>query len=149
MAGAQNSMMEDASHIASRDQASLDQVQQTAAKGQEHVQGKLLHAPSNLETHAVAMETEGFMTLYEAVLILVCADGYCSSRKLHFLPFSKDFAKSLFVLAVMFELLNGREPAGFCRQQTEDIAALAGHVNQNAGSRYSISTEGKLLPLVM
>lgn len=40
MAGAQNSLMEDASRIASRDQVSLDQVQQTAAKGAEHVQGK-------------------------------------------------------------------------------------------------------------
>ena len=100
-----------------------------------------------LATHVVAMETEEVATLYETVLILVCADGYCSSRKLHFLPFSEDSAKSLFVLAVV--LLIGREPAGFCRQQTEDIAALAGHVNENAGSKYSISTEGKLLPLVM
>lgn len=40
MAGAQNSMMEDASRIASRDQVSLDQVQQTAARGEEHIQGK-------------------------------------------------------------------------------------------------------------
>lgn len=39
------------------------------------------------------------------------------------------------------------EAAGFCRQQIEDIAALAGHVN-DAGSRYSITTEGKLLLLV-
>lgn len=40
MAGAQNSMMEDASRIASSDQVSLDQVQQTAVRGKEHVQGK-------------------------------------------------------------------------------------------------------------
>lgn len=42
MAGAQHSMMENASRIASRDQVSLDQVQQTAARGEAHVQGKLV-----------------------------------------------------------------------------------------------------------
>lgn len=42
MAGAQNSVRENASRIASRDQVSLDQVQQTAARGKAHVQGKLV-----------------------------------------------------------------------------------------------------------
>lgn len=42
MSAAQSSTLEEASSVASRDQASLDQVQQTAATGQAHVQGKLL-----------------------------------------------------------------------------------------------------------
>ena len=42
MSAAQNSMLEEASSVASRDQASLDQVQQTAAVGQAHVKGKLM-----------------------------------------------------------------------------------------------------------
>ena len=41
MSGAHSSMLEDCTSAASRDQASLDQLQQTAARGQTHVQGKL------------------------------------------------------------------------------------------------------------
>ena len=39
MAGAHSSMLEDANRIANRDQVSLEQVQQTAASGEAHVQG--------------------------------------------------------------------------------------------------------------
>ena len=48
MADAQSGMLEDANRIANRDQVSLDQVQQTAARGEVHVQGK--HACSS---HAI------------------------------------------------------------------------------------------------
>lgn len=54
MAGAQKCMMEDATRIASRDQASLDQVQQTAAKGEAHVQGKSV-CP-HIHLHAAALD---------------------------------------------------------------------------------------------
>ncbi len=44
MSGSQNSMLEDVNTVAARDESALSQVQQTAAKGEEHVQGSLLSA---------------------------------------------------------------------------------------------------------
>ncbi len=42
MSGNQTAMLEDVNRAASRDEAALGQVQQTAARGEAHVQGRLL-----------------------------------------------------------------------------------------------------------
>ena len=42
MSGHQTAMLEDVNRAANRDEAALAQVQQTAARGEAHVQGRLL-----------------------------------------------------------------------------------------------------------
>ncbi len=42
MSGNQTAMLEDVNRAANRDEAALAQVQQTAARGEAHVQGRLL-----------------------------------------------------------------------------------------------------------
>lgn len=79
MAGAQHSMMENASRIASRDQTSMDQVQQTAARGKAHVQGKLvcpymhLHAAAFAICSMLAIQAQEIVTMREAKFTPVTA----------------------------------------------------------------------------